>query len=291
MSSAATICVACGTAFDGDDGDGNAPTPAGKRHYDHGPQLVPMGVERGVWACRETRVVVRTPVTRGQPARGPQDSDKPHHNNRERVLRRERSGGNPDESHRRAICQIAGLDDMVESFPPAQAIRALSLHDHRFRIAVPSDVDAERRLAVAGEDRTPATPSTPTGRARRRWRSASSSGPDRGRLVIRSPVMLSPAWVAMSTSAPSTSASEVDAPCSGSLPPRACSKASTAASLSRSITSKLRPVRSPMLARGLAITMPCQTRKDWRTSAGSFVRGPAVMKYVTVRRIGVLVTV
>ena len=163
---------------------------------------------------------------------------------------------------------------MVESFPPAQAIRALSLHDHRFRIAVPSDVDAERRLAVAGEDRTPATPSTPTGRARRRWRSASSSGPDRGRLVIRSPVMLSPAWVAMSTSAPSTSASEVDAPCSGSLPPRACSKASTAASLSRSITSKLRPVRSPMLARGLAITMPCQTRKDWRTSAGSFVRGP-----------------
>ena len=193
MSSAATICVACGTAFDGDDGDGNAPTPAGKRHYDHGPQLVPMGVGRGVWACRETRVVVRTPVTRGQPARGPQGSDKPHHNNRERVLRRERSGGNPDESHRRAICQIAGLDEMVESFPPAQAIRALSLHDHRFRIAVPSDVDAERRLAVAGEDRTPATPSTPTGRARRRWRSASSSGPDRGRLVIRSPVMLSPA--------------------------------------------------------------------------------------------------
>ena len=58
MSSAATICVACGTAFDGDDGDGNAPTPAGKRHYDHGPQLVPMGVGRGVWACRETRVVV-----------------------------------------------------------------------------------------------------------------------------------------------------------------------------------------------------------------------------------------
>ena len=97
MSSAATICVACGTAFDGDDGDGNAPTPAGKRHYDHGPKLVPMGVGRGVWACRETRVVVRTPVTRGQPARGPQDSDKPHHNNRERVLRRERSGGNPDE--------------------------------------------------------------------------------------------------------------------------------------------------------------------------------------------------
>jgi hypothetical protein len=64
------------------------------------------------------------------------------------------------------------------------------------------------------------------------------------------------------------------APCSGSLPPRACSKASTAASLSRSITSKLRPVRSPMLARGLAITMPCQTRKDWRTSAGSFFRSP-----------------
>ena len=117
-----------------------------------------MGVSRDA-------VVVRTPVTRGQPARGPQGSDKPHHNNRERVLRRERSGGNPDESHRRAICQIAGLDEMVESFPPAQAIRALSLHDHRFRIAVPSDVDDERRLAVAGEDRTPATPSTPTGRA------------------------------------------------------------------------------------------------------------------------------
>ena len=49
--------------------------------------------------------------------------------------------------------KFAGLDEMVESFPPAQAIRALSLHDHRFRIAVPSDVDAERRLAVAGEDR------------------------------------------------------------------------------------------------------------------------------------------
>ena len=29
----------------------------------------------------------------------------------------------------------------------------LSLRDHRFRIAVASDVDAERRLAVAGEDR------------------------------------------------------------------------------------------------------------------------------------------
>ena len=29
-----------------------------------------------------------------------------------------------------------------------------------------------------------------------------------------------------------------------------------------------------MLARGLAITMPCHTRKDWRTSAGSFFRSP-----------------
>jgi hypothetical protein len=35
-------------------------------------------------------------------------SHKPHHNSRERALHGERSGGNRDESHRRAICQIAG---------------------------------------------------------------------------------------------------------------------------------------------------------------------------------------
>ena len=46
-------------------------------------------------------------------ARGPQGSHKPHHNSRERALRGERSGGNRDESRRRAICQIAGLDDAV----------------------------------------------------------------------------------------------------------------------------------------------------------------------------------
>ena len=44
-------------------------------------------------------------------ARGPQGSHKPHHNSRERALRGERSGGSRDESHRRAICQIAGLDE------------------------------------------------------------------------------------------------------------------------------------------------------------------------------------
>ena len=44
-------------------------------------------------------------------ARGPQGSHKPHHNSRERALRGERSGGNRDVSHRRAICQIAGLDE------------------------------------------------------------------------------------------------------------------------------------------------------------------------------------
>jgi hypothetical protein len=46
-------------------------------------------------------------------ARSAQGSHKPHHNSRERALRGERSSGNRDESHRRAISQIAGLDDAL----------------------------------------------------------------------------------------------------------------------------------------------------------------------------------
>jgi hypothetical protein len=44
-------------------------------------------------------------------ARSAQGSHKPHHNSRERALCGERSGRNRDESHRRTICQIAGLDE------------------------------------------------------------------------------------------------------------------------------------------------------------------------------------
>jgi hypothetical protein len=54
-----------------------------------------------------------SPGARSHGCTRPPGSHKPHQNSRERALRGARRGRNRDESHRRAICQIAGLDEVI----------------------------------------------------------------------------------------------------------------------------------------------------------------------------------
>ena len=76
---------------------------------------------------------------------GPQASHKPHHNSRERALRGGRSGRNRDESHRRAICQIAGLDESAAARGGTDSGRARRAH-------------TRRRSRVAGSRTSPRAP-------------------------------------------------------------------------------------------------------------------------------------
>ena len=177
MSSAATICVACGTAdtaFDIDDRRRQRSDAC--REASLSPWASAGSDGRRTWGIGVSKDAGRRQdsVTRGQPARGPQGSDKPHHNNRERALRGERSGRNRDESHRRGnmfkLQVWMKQDDCVDAADTPGVDGAMSLTRHgqkpSGRAMQMSDWDREELFGIAfSEPVGPASREAPNARS------------------------------------------------------------------------------------------------------------------------------